>query len=139
MKKIKFKFQVNGSHVHKGKCGCTNKCAIALAMLDAGFKKVSVSMGGETELSSMVPLVRYKEGTQKQTMTVQLGEKAGQFIETFDYIKYENNPVKARTSLAKRLDRRPLNLTVELTRKEAETYLVRDAYRAIPVSVRAAA
>lgn len=144
---IKIQVEVNGSHVHKGKCGESNKCAIALAMLEAGFKDVQV-FGSSASVGAKVPGVRYKEGVYKsnkhvsESLEVKLGVKAENFVTTFDNITvYDNKPLedKKRNKLAEKLDKKPLRINIELTRRQAEKFLVRDAYRAIPASVRAAA
>jgi hypothetical protein len=77
--------RVNSTHIEKGKCGNTRRCAVALALAahlpaDTDRLKYTVSVGGKA-----ATYTKRNVSTKKATRTVvALSSKVQEFIQRFD-------------------------------------------------------
>jgi hypothetical protein len=109
---MKVDVTVTDKHVQKGVCADTNRCAVALALRDAGIgnnKDLTISVGGSLD-------IEYSGKSYENTMSVliPLPAKANNFISSFDAIEEQENEDAARAKLAAKLAKKPFKFTVNI-------------------------
>ena len=112
---MKVDVTVTDKHVHKGVCGDTKRCAVALALRDSGI-------GNNKNLTTTIPVggvvdIEYSDNSyDENTMSVliPLPAKAINFISSFDAIEEQEDESAARANLAAKLAKKPLKFTVNI-------------------------
>jgi hypothetical protein len=116
---VKIKVEVQPKHVKKGICSDPKKCAVAVALIDRGFKAVGV--WGHTFDAYDVDETNLiiADGSR---FIIPLLAKVRTFIDRFDEVKPENKA--GRRALAAKLRTQPLSFSVKLTPSQITKYLI---------------
>jgi hypothetical protein len=108
---VKIKVEVQPKHVKKGICSDPKKCAVAVALIENGFKGVQV----------FGPYFDAYEDVSASTR-IPLPFKVKRFIDRFDDIG-SCNPTRRR-ELAEQLRTKPLSFILKLTPEQITKYLI---------------
>jgi hypothetical protein len=116
---VKIKVEVQPKHVKKGVCSDPKKCAVAVALVDRGFKAVSV--WGHTFDAYDVDETNLIIDNGSRFI-LPLPTKIRKFIDRFDEVKSWDKA--GRRALAAKLRAKSLSFSVKLTPSQITKYLI---------------
>lgn len=125
---MKIQGTVTDKHVHKGKCGSSEKCAVALAMLDAGFRRVAVNDDAlHFRDNNCLPVTSVKTTKRLERFINQFDDIEDSADEYGEYVPDASVPKdiqkQRRAKLSARLKAHPIPFTITLSRDDAKVVL----------------